>query len=159
MGIFDRLLSHFSGRNAEDATDGAAGNATRAVSEDDGLSAAADTRHPTANDPSRTPNALAQQGPANVPGFDEPAAEWEELPAYLPVDPADHPHVTAISTALAAFDRPQASYELKSLSVANPEFQLVSCIAAALAAGALEASSFQVKKIYKKRVTEEPHAA
>lgn len=163
MGFFDRLLSLFSGRNAEDTAEGTAGNAMRTASADGSFDEAADdARHPAVDDSPTTPNTLAMQGlqgSAQIPGFNESAEEWEELSPYLPLEPTDHTHVVAIATALAAADSPQTEFRLKRLAIANQEFQLVSCIAASLAAGALESSSFQVTRIYKKRVTEEPHAA
>ena len=87
------------------------------------------------------------------------AEEWEELPAYLPVDPQEHRIACVIASAIAASDQPQSSFTVRKVSIANPEYQRVACIAAAIGAGALETSSFTVKRIYKQKVTEEPHAA
>lgn len=47
---------------------------------------------------------------------------------------------------------------MKRVLVANPEYRTVSVIATALAAGALEKSSFTVKNIYKMK-EEGSHAA
>lgn len=88
-----------------------------------------------------------------------PADEWEEVPAYLPVDAAEHRAVVVAATAIAAGDRPESKLVVRRVSVANPEHRLVSCVASSLAAGALEKSQFVVKKVYKKKVMEENHAS
>ena len=87
-----------------------------------------------------------------------PAADWEELPAYLPVDPAGH-KVACIAAAIAAGEHAESNLVLRRISVANPEYTRVACIATALGAGALETSSFTIKRIYRKKVTENTHAA
>lgn len=95
--------------------------------------------------------------PELAPGC--PATDWEEVPAYLPVDPAEHRIACVIASAIAAGDHPESKMAVRSLSIANPEHRRVAAIAAALGAGALEQSSFTVKKIYRKKVLEETHAA
>ena len=97
------------------------------------------------------------QEPEIAPGM--PAREWEELPAYLPVDPAEHRVACIIASAIAAGDHPESKVQLRSIALANPEYQRVATIAAALGAGALEKSSFTVRKIYRKKALEETHAA
>lgn len=76
---------------------------------------------------------------------------WEPVPAYLPVDPRDHAEVCAIACAIAAGDRPDSSFTVTGLSVANPEYRRVACIASALAAGALESSAFEIRHIYRNK--------
>lgn len=88
-----------------------------------------------------------------------PVSEWDEVPAYLPVDPAEHREACVIAAAIAAGDRPESSLHVRSLSMVNPEYRRVAVVAAALAAGALEKSSLRVKGIYRKKVLEETHAA
>lgn len=99
-------------------------------------------RAPAAGGKSATPGLAATAG--------KPAGPWEEVPPYLPVDPAEHPHVCAVAAAIAAGDRPTSQFSIKRLSVANPEYRRVTVVASALAAGALENSSFVVKRIYRK---------
>lgn len=84
---------------------------------------------------------------------------WEEIPAFLPVDAAEHRPVVLAATAIAAGDHPESKLVVRRVSVANPEHRLVSCVASSLAAGALEKSQFVVKKVYKKKVMEESHAS
>lgn len=88
-----------------------------------------------------------------------PGPEWHELPAYLPVDPAEHAAACVVASAIAAGDRPSSTFTIKRVSIANPEHRRVAAIATALAAGALETSSFTVKRIYRKREEEGSHAA
>ena len=91
-----------------------------------------------------------------------PADEWEEVPAYLPVDPAEHMPACIIASALAAGAYEQSKLVVKSVSIANPEHRRVAVIATALGAGALDKSSFCVKRIYKKKEqkgTESDYAA
>ena len=57
-----------------------------------------------------------------------------------------------------AGDHPSSEFRVKRVLVANPEYRTVSVIATALAAGALEKSSFTVKNIYKMK-EEGSHAA
>lgn len=90
--------------------------------------------------------------PEIAPGY--PADEWEEVPAYLPVDPAEHLPACIIASALAAGAQETSKLAVKRISVANPEHQRVAVIATALGAGALDKSSFAVKRIYKKKETE-----
>ena len=95
--------------------------------------------------------------PEIAPGY--PARDWEEIPPYLPVDPAEHREAVIIATAIAAADRPESSVSVKRVSLANPEYRRVACIAAALGAGALPESSFVVKHVYRQKSLEETHAA
>lgn len=88
-----------------------------------------------------------------------PASDWEELPAYLPVDPHEHREACVIAAAIAAGGLPEANLVVRRVSMANPEYRRVACIATALGAGALEKSSFTVKRIYKKKDMESDHAA
>ena len=91
-----------------------------------------------------------------------PADEWEEVPAYLPVDPAEHLPACIIASAIVAGPYEHSKLVVKRVSVANPEHRRVAVIATALGAGALDKSSFSVKRIYKKKDqkgTEGEHAA
>ena len=90
---------------------------------------------------------------------DGASAEWEEVPAYVPVDPEEHRVALVIASALAAGGRPESQMVVRSVKVANPEHLRVACIATALAAGALESSSFTIKGIYKRKDMESEHAA
>ena len=105
--------------------------------------------------PART--ASAPQVEMIAPGY--PAADWEELPAYLPVDPEGHKVACIIAAAIAAGEHTESNLVLRRVSMANPEYTRVACIATALGAGALDKSSFTVKRIYRKTVTENTHAA
>lgn len=114
----------------------------------------------------RRRGADADEAPASVSAQAADAAraqaeadEWEEVPAYLPVDAAEHRAVVVAATVIAAGDRPESKLVVRRVSVANPEHRLVTCIASSIAAGALEKSQFVVKKVYKKKVMEENHAA
>ena len=49
--------------------------------------------------------------------------------------------------------------KIRRVSMANPEYRRVACIATAIGAGALEESSFKVRRIYKKKDMEKDHAA
>lgn len=96
------------------------------------------------------PNAETPSPRAQIaPGF--PLDEWEEVPAYLPVDPAEHLPACIIASAIAAGAQEESKLVVKSVSIANPEHQRVAVIATALGAGALEKSSFAVKRIYKQK--------
>lgn len=88
-----------------------------------------------------------------------PASEWEELPAYLPVDPHEHKEACIIAAAIAAGDMTESNLVVRRICIANPEHRRVACIATALGAGALETSSFTVKRIFKKKDMETEHAA
>ena len=94
--------------------------------------------------------------PEIAPGY--PARDWEEIPPYLPVDPAEHREAVIIATAIAAADN-ALSQSVKRVSLANPEYRRVACIATALGAGALPESSFVVKHVYRQKSLEETHAA
>ncbi|WP_308623661.1 hypothetical protein [uncultured Enorma sp.] len=97
-----------------------------------------------------TPNAETPSPSAEIaPGF--PLDEWEEVPAYLPVDPAEHLPACIIASAIAAGAQEESKLVVKSVSIANPEHRRVAVIATALGAGALDKSSFCVKRIYKKK--------
>lgn len=105
---------------------------------------------------------LAAADSANGPAANGTAVSddgWEELPSYAPADPREHMHAAVIASAIAADARAQSAMTLRSVNVANPEYQTVACIASAIAAGALEQSKLVVKKIYKKTATEDNHAA
>lgn len=108
-----------------------------------------------------TPNAETPSPRAQIaPGF--PLDEWEEVPAYLPVDPAEHLPACIIASAIAAGAQEESKLVVKRVSVANPEHRRVAVIATALGAGALDKSSFCVKRIYKKKEqkgTESDYAA
>lgn len=80
-----------------------------------------------------------------------PADEWDEVPAYLSVDP--HKHLTAcvVASAIAAGAQTESKLTVKRVLAANPEHRRVAAIATALGAGALEKSSFTVKRIYRKK--------
>lgn len=111
------------------------------------------------DEPAAAPSAPAA-APAPVPAAPAaPKEEWEPVPAFLPVDAAEHRTVVVAATAIAAGDRPDSQMVVRRVSVANPEHRLVSTIASALAAGALETSKFVVKGVYKKKVMEEDHAS
>lgn len=88
-----------------------------------------------------------------------PAANWQELPAYLPVDPRDHIPACVIATAVASADRPGAELRVHSVKVGNEEYRRVACIATALAAATGTSSTYQVKRIYKLMDEEGSHAA
>lgn len=76
--------------------------------------------------------------------------EWKPVPAYIEADPADYELVSVIATAIAAGDRPDSQFVVKTIYQRNPEAKTVSLIAASLAAGALEDSRFVVKRIHQK---------
>ena len=88
-----------------------------------------------------------------------PGEGWEELPAYVPVDPDEHMTACIVASAIAAGDAPQSSFKIKSVAVANPEYRRVACIATALGAGALESSQFTIKHIYKQKTMGDSNAA
>lgn len=104
----------------------------------------------------RSRRSVADEKPAASPApvaavAAKPADDWEELPAYLDVDPSEHPQASVIATAIAAGDRPDSTFVVRRVSVRNPEFTKVALIASALAAGAMETSEFVVRRIYKKK--------
>ena len=84
---------------------------------------------------------------------------WEELPPYIPVDANDHLPALIISSSMAAGAFEHCAVKVRRVNVANPEHRLVSCIAAAIAAGAQEQSKLVVKHIYKQIDTEDANAA
>ena len=89
----------------------------------------------------------------------QPKDEWEPVAPFVPVDAAEHRTDVVAATAIAAGDRPESQMVVRRVSAVNPEHRLVSCIASAIAAGSMETSQFVVKNVYKKKVTEEDHAA
>lgn len=96
------------------------------------------------------PNAETPSSRAQIaPGC--PADEWEEVPPYLPVNPAEHLPACIIASALAAGSYEKSKLVVRRVNIANPEHQRVAVIATALGAGALEKSSFAVKRIYKQK--------
>lgn len=106
--------------------------------------------------PAQEPGTQARE-PEIAPGY--PARDWEELPPYLPVDPSELREAVIIATAIAAADKPESTFSVKRISMANPEYRRVACIATALGAGALPESSFVVKHVYRQKSLEETHAA
>ena len=111
-------------------------------------------------------HAQAAVAPEETPTGEPPSAgsrasssEWDPLPAYIPVQPEEHPVACVIASAIAAGDRPKSEFKIRRVSMANPEYRRVAVIATALAAGALPESSFTVKTIYKHKEKESSHAA
>lgn len=101
-------------------------------------------------------SAPAPVAPADTP---EQKDEWELVPAYLPVDAAEHRTAVVVATAIAAGDAPQSQLTVRQVSVVNDEHRRVACIASAIAAGALDSSKFVVKNIYKNVKMEDGNAA
>lgn len=120
-------------------------------------SAQRDTQPEPPSHASSAPRPARAPEPEIAPGC--PVSAWEAVPAYLPVDPAEHRTAVVIASAIAAGDRPESKLRVRIVSVANPEYRRVACIATALGAGALDKSSFTVKKIYRKKALEDTHAA
>ena len=76
--------------------------------------------------------------------------EWEAVPEYIPVPPEDYDLVSVIATAIAAGDRPDSQFIIKSIKQKNPEVVLTSVIAASFMAGVSQQSQFIVKNIKKR---------
>ena len=107
------------------------------------------------------PSAAGEEADAAGERRDAPGPSesgWQEVPAFLPVNPQEHTVPCVIASAIAAGDRPESELRIRRVSVANPEHRRVAIVATALAAGALESSAFTVKRIYKKD-EEGSHAA
>ena len=101
-------------------------------------------------------SASASTRGASVPDASGTAAgatreTWEPVPAYLPVDARDHLPAVIATTAIAAGDVPDSALRVTRVLIANPEHRRVTAIAAALAAGSLEDSSFVVRRIHRLR--------
>ncbi len=67
-----------------------------------------------------------------------------------PVPPEDYDLVSVIATAIAAGDRPDSQFIIKSIKQKNPEVILTSVIAASIMAGESQQSQFIVKNIKEK---------
>lgn len=107
------------------------------------------SRESRARETSHAQERTAAQPVEVAPGC--PADAWEEVPAYLPVDPAEHMPACIIASTITAGDQDTSKLVVKRVSIANPEHRRVTAIATALGAGALEKSSFSVKRIYRKK--------
>lgn len=116
-------------------------------------------RHGAASDEPAQPETTSATGGTAAAAARDQADEWEEVPAYLPVDASEHRAVVVAATAIASGDRPESSFTVTRVSAVNPEHRLVSCIASSLAAGAMESSTFIVKKVYKHKDMEAFDAA
>ncbi|QVI33811.1 hypothetical protein BVJ53_11750 [Lacticaseibacillus chiayiensis] len=78
------------------------------------------------------------------------ATQWEEVPNYLEVDPANELAASLIAAAVTADTAPDAKLVLKHLYVENPEAKRVGLIASAIAAG--DGHGHYVVKSIKKKV-------
>lgn len=78
------------------------------------------------------------------------STDWQELPGYVPVDPAAETLVSLVATAIAAGDQPDSQFRVKRVLKRNPEIELVAVIASSLAAEAMPESQFRITKIAKK---------
>ena len=97
--------------------------------------------------------------PQMLPARRRRRTSGKRSPRTCPWTPPSTVPVVVAATAIAAGDRPESKLVVRRVSVANPEHRLVTCIASSIAAGALEKSQFVVKKVYKKKVMEDNHAA
>ena len=79
------------------------------------------------------------------------ADEWELVPAYVSAPEGERAIPSVIATAIAAGDRPDSEFVVKSVEVVNPEARLVSVIACAIAAGDRPESEFVVRNVYRKK--------
>ncbi len=76
--------------------------------------------------------------------------KWEAIPEYIPVLPDDYELVSVLTTAIAAGERPDSQFIIKSIKQKNPEVILTSVIAASIAAGESKQSQLIVKNIKKR---------
>lgn len=76
--------------------------------------------------------------------------EWEAVPEYRPIPHEDYDLVSVIATAIAADDRPDSQFIIKSIKQKNPEVVLTSVIAASIMAGESQQSQFIIKNIKKR---------
>ncbi|HFI0463556.1 TPA: hypothetical protein ACGO1T_000399 [Streptococcus suis] len=86
---------------------------------------------------------LAQQGQDQ---------EWEPLAKYVTANEEDRQLLSVIATAIAAGDKPDSEFSVKSVSIRNPEYQTIALIAAAISAGDKTDVHLRVKNIYQKKV-------
>lgn len=76
--------------------------------------------------------------------------EWEAVPEYILAPQEDYDLVSVIATAIAADDRPDSQFIIKSIKQKNPEVVLTSVIAASIMAGEFQQSQVIVKNIKKR---------
>ncbi|KRK12210.1 hypothetical protein FD51_GL002966 [Lacticaseibacillus zeae DSM 20178 = KCTC 3804] len=100
----------------------------------------------------KQPQTPIESTPVKSVNADEAAQadEWEEVPNYLEVDPANELTASLIAAAVTADTAPDAKLVLKHLYVENPEAKRVGLIASAIAAG--DGHGHYVVKSIKKKV-------
>ncbi|ARY91889.1 MULTISPECIES: hypothetical protein [Lacticaseibacillus] len=100
----------------------------------------------------KQPQTPVESAPVKSVNADEAAQahEWEEVPNYLEVDPANELTASLIAAAVTADTAPDAKLVLKHLYVENPEAKRVGLIASAIAAG--DGHGHYVVKSIKKKV-------
>ena len=81
-------------------------------------------------------------------------SEYEDIPGFIETDPSEYELVSVITSAVAAGDNPDSSFEIKKILKRNPEVTLVSTIALAVAAGDNPDSQFTINKIQAKKSEE-----
>ena len=80
----------------------------------------------------------------------EPSEEqgWRPVPAFIPLARDRWTLPAVVATAVAAADRPESSFSVRNVEIANPEALRVGSIAAAIAAADRPESSFSVKRVF-----------
>jgi len=76
---------------------------------------------------------------------------YEDIPGFIETDPSEYELVSVITSAVAAGDNPDSSFEIKKILKRNPEVTLVSTIVLAVAAGDNPDSQFTINKIQAKK--------
>ena len=76
---------------------------------------------------------------------------YEDIPGFIETDQSEYELVSVITSAVAAGDNPDSSFEIKKILKRNPEVTLVSTIALAVAAGDNPDSQFTINKIQAKK--------
>ena len=79
------------------------------------------------------------------------ADEWELVEAYVPVEASERTIPSVIATAIAAGDRPESEFVVRSVEKPNPEARRVAVIATAIAAGDRPESEFVVRRVYRRK--------
>lgn len=75
---------------------------------------------------------------------------WESVPFYVPAPADERARAAVCAVAIAAGDRPNSEFRVRSVEVANPEARRVAAIATAIAANDRPESQFVVRHIWRK---------
>lgn len=102
------------------------------------------------------PEAPGEPEPTREAPAPAPEGEWQALPAFVPCEAEEARVPGVIACAVAAGDRPESAFSVRSVKVSNPEARRVAVIACAVAAADRPESEFVVRGVYRKRPASDP---